>query len=148
MMNIKIYDSYKTKKRIALANQLTESPRSEIFYDFSLLQGKDDIEPDAMEAIKKDLMKHHTAGASWIDQPIPFMVSPDEYTNYYCSIETAYTRVFKKNGERMMIIINVTSMKIEKWERKSIYDRDYSFAERFEYKSEYAPGEYPDMEIA
>ena len=147
-MNIKTYDCYKTKKRIALGNKLTESPRSDIFYDFSILQDKDDIEPEAIEAIKKDLMKHHTAGASWISQPIPFLVSPDEYTNYYCNIETAFTRVFKSNGDRMMIIINVTSVKIEKWERKSIYDRDFSFTAGYEYKSEYTPGEYPDVEVA
>ena len=49
----------------------------------------------------------------------------DNYTNFIGKVKTAYRRVFKANGKRMMVIVEVTKIEIEKQKRHSIYDRYY-----------------------
>ena len=144
----KKYDVYKTKKKIVSENKLTASPREDIFYDFSIFDDIKELDAEIIDAIKKELMKYHAVGAGWINQPIPFLVSQDPFTNYYCNLETAFTKVFKSNGNRMMIIVNVAAAKINKWERQSIYDRNYSHVKEYRYLSDYTDGQYPDIEIA
>ncbi len=143
----KEYELFKTKRKIVKVNNLTESPRADIFYDFSVLDGMT-IDNDILSRIKNQLMEYHTAGASWVDQPLPFAVKDGEYVNYICDIATGFTRVFKATGERLMVIVTVASANIEKWNRKSIYDRCYDFDMAYKTNSTFSKGGYPDVEVA
>ena len=147
-MNIKKYDVYKTKKKTVSENSLVASPRDDIFYDFSVFENINCIDESILLSIKKELMFHHTAGACWINQPLPFTVKDGELTSYHCDIKSAFTRVFRSNGNRMMIIVTITAVHIKKWQRESYYDRYYTEKESYDFESEYLTGEYPDIEVA
>lgn len=147
-MNTKKYEVFKTKKKMVAANKLTASPRDDIFFDFSALDDFKDIDDTTLDRIKNELMYHHTAGASWISQPIPFSVVDGKFTSFQCGFNTAYTKVYTKSYKRMMIIITVTSAHVEKWERESTYDRNYSLSNIYDVKSDFSSGEYPDIEVA
>lgn len=146
-MNTKIYEVFKTKKKIVKVNNLTASPSEEIFYDFSVMNKMNGIDDTILTKIKMQLMTYHTAGASWLMQPLPFGVSDSVFTNYNCEFKTAYTKIFTKSYKRMMIIITVTSVHIEKWQRETVYNRSYELKNSFDAKNNYSSGEYPDIEI-
>ena len=143
----KEYTIFKTKKKTVKVNNLTESPRADVFYDFSILDELK-INNDILSKIKTQLMEYHTAGASWVNQPLPFSIQNGEFQSYACDIATGFTKVFKATGERLMVIVTVTSASIEKWHRQSIYDRYYEHEQTYKIDSDFSKGEYPDVEVA
>lgn len=120
---VKDYIMAKTKASIAKRNRLTaaESKYTSgdgIFYDFSLF---DEVAFDDgdREQIEKDLMEHHTI--SWFERPMPTIILPDKFTSFVGQIETVPHRIFRSNGKRICVIIEVTSLKIERQERSDVW---------------------------
>lgn len=145
-MEIKRYDLYQTKKKSIKANNLIESPReSGVCYDFSLLdtiQFKEDYEK---EMLIDDIMRY--TEYCWYDQPLPTIIIWNTFTHYVGQIRTAYRRVFNKQGKRIMVIVEVTKIHIEKQTRPDTYTQ--TMTTQYSYDAEcYRWGNQGDEEVA
>jgi hypothetical protein len=117
------YRLFATKNKTAKENNLTPAKSkyysgSDLFYDFSILDSLN-INPADLDTIKADFMNHHAV--SWYDQPLPLLLTTNNFTVYCGEIRTAAHRVYKSNGKRLMIIIEITAAKIEKQCRRDIW---------------------------
>ena len=124
-MAVKEYKLFATKAKIARENNLTEAKShyysgNDLYYDFALFE-KLEVPSDVKELIKTELMEHHAV--SWFDQPLPVFVEVDRFTRYYGNIRTATHRVYKANGKRVCVIIEVTAIDFQKLERKAVWSK-------------------------
>lgn len=126
---IKHYEVYRALPKMVRANNLTKAESryitssDNIYYDFSLLDEIKFNEDWEREAIERDLMEHHSI--SWYEQPMPTIILWNDYTEILGQIKTAYRRVYRASGKRMMVIVEVTKLRLEKLKRHSIYDRTF-----------------------
>lgn len=131
---IKQYNLFKTAKKTAKENGLTTAvsrytATDNLYYDFSLLDTIQGLSADDREAIEADTMNHHAV--SWYSQPMPTIILQDNFTHFIGQIQTAPHRIYKKDGRRIMVIIEITGVKIEKQRRTSVYN-EFSTAEIYE----------------
>lgn len=124
-MSVKEYQLAKTRQAMAKRNELVEAKSryyssNDLFYDFSLL---DTIKWDGeiKEIVENDLMEHHAV--SWYQRPMPTIIIYDRFTHFVGQVETAVHRVFKADGKRMMVIIEVTGFHIERQRRSNVYQK-------------------------
>lgn len=126
------YTLYKTAKKTAKENNLIPAVSkyysgTDLFYDFSILDDTG-LQPDEKDAIIAETMNHHAV--SWYEQPLPLLMSTDNFTHYAGQIRTAPHRVYKKDGRRVMVIIEITAAKIEKQCRRDIWS-EYQTTETY-----------------
>ena len=132
-MAVKNYKLFPTKKKLARENNLTPAvsryyDKDDLFYDFALL---DEMvyQEDVKEMLKADLMEHHAV--SWFEQPLPAMVQYDKFTRYDADFRTAPHRVYKADGRRVAVIIEITGVRIRKWTTHDIWS-EYTKADEIE----------------
>ena len=117
----------KTAKATANANNLIQCPyglNTDIYYDFSLL---DTIQFDydyEKEMLEQDIMKYHSC--AWYTQPLPTLIMWNNFTTYHGQVQVNVDRVFKANGKRMMVIVEVCKLKITRDTRPNIYEQYYT----------------------
>ena len=116
------YNLYATKNKTVKENNLTPAKskyyyEDYLFYDFAILDSLN-INPAELEMIKNEIMEHHAV--AWYEQPLPLFLTIDRHYGIYGDIRTAAHRVFKKNGKRQMVIIEITAAHIERQ-----FHRDY-----------------------
>lgn len=121
---VKAYKLAKTKEKIARDNNLTPAQSihytgNDLFYDFSLFD-QIDMPGDEKEAAKRDLMEHHSL--TWFNQPLPTLAMIDRFNHVVGQIKTAPHRVYKNDGSRLMVIIEITGINLQKQERHTIWD--------------------------
>lgn len=145
-MEIKNYDFYPTKKKTIKVNGLVESPREpEICYDFSLLDTINFREDFEREMLEDDIMRY--TENTWFEQPLPTIIIWDKFTHYVGQVRTAYRRVFNKQGRRIMVIVEVTKIHIEKQTRPDTWTQ--RMETKYEYNAEvYRYGDQGDEEVA
>ena len=117
------YSLYKTAKKTAKENNLIPAVSkyyggNDLFYDFSILDNAG-LKEEEKAAIIAETMQHHAV--SWYDQPLPLILKVDNFTYYCGQIKTAPHRVFKADGRRLMVIIEITAAQIEKQTRHDIW---------------------------
>ena len=112
----KEYKLYPTKKKTAKVNNLRESKReADIYYDFSLLDTIIFREDYEREMLENDIIKY--TEVTWFEQPLPTIIIHDNWTHYVGQVRTAWRRVFSRTGKRIMVIVEVTGLHIEKQTR-------------------------------
>lgn len=122
----KQYELARTKGQIAKKNQLTlaqsrYTAQDDLYYDFSLLESIQFKDNDR-EIIEKDLMEHHAV--AWFEQPLPTIVIDGRFREYLGQIKTAPHRVYRSDGKRLCVIIEVVGIEINRRERTNVWD-DY-----------------------
>ena len=147
---IKEYIIKKTAKAFAKANGLRDASEinpyvSDVYYDFSLF---DDIKWDndyERKMLEDDIIRHNST--SWYEQPLPNLIMYNNFVSYHGQVKTNITRVFKQNGKRMMVIIEVCKMVLTRDVRHSVYEQYYKTEK--EYKAENNSTQRPfDLEVA
>ena len=143
---IREYTIKKTLPATVKANHLRASDRDDIYYDVSLLEGISGLSEREKELIITDLIEHHSI--TWYNQPLPICILDGQFASFHGQIDTAYTKVYRSSGKRMMVIITVTAAEVVKSERSSVYQAYYQETHRYNTKSPFHKGEYPDVEVA
>lgn len=124
---LKEYVLKKTAKATANANNLIQCPygmNDYVYYDFSLL---DTIQFDydyEREMLEQDIMKHHSV--SWFIQPLPTLIMWNNFTSYHGQVQTNVDRVFKSDGKRIMVIVEVCKLHITRDTRPNVYEQYYT----------------------
>lgn len=139
------YKLFPTAKKTAKENGLVYSDRDSIYYNFEVLDNLNALTNAEKEMLKVDCMKYHAV--SWYDQPLPVIVSENDFKTWHGQFKTCYNRVFKSTGKRVMVIVTVTDIHLETWERDSRYDRYYHKTNEWNAHSHYTQG-FADLEIA
>ncbi len=126
----KEYKLAKTKGKFAKLNNLTPAESkyysgNDLYYDFSLLDNIKFIDDDR-EIITKDFMEHHAV--AWFEQPLPTIYPYGKWIDYTGQIRTAPHRVYKADGKRMCVVIEITGIKIERRTRKDVWS-EYDIVE-------------------
>lgn len=126
------YRLFKTAGKTARENNLIIAKSryyggNDLYYDFALFDNLDICEAEK-DAIKADLMEHHAI--TWYEQPMPTICQLDRFTGYYGQIATAPHRVYKQDGKRTMIIIEVTAICLEKQSRHDVWS-DYKIVQKY-----------------
>ena len=144
----KDYKIFPSKKKIVNENNLKESiVESDIYFDFSLLDEINFVEEYERDIIEKDIMK--AVGVCWYNQPMPNIIIYNEFVHYIGQTKTAFTRVYNKNYKRIMVIVEVTDISIERQQRKSVYDNKLETKYKYNAKiKENRVGEQKDIELA
>ena len=138
------YNLYKTAKKTAKVNGLTAAVSKYhtgdyLYYDLSLLDSLG-LDPADLEALKADIMNYHAV--SWYDQPLPTMCALDRFSGLYGQIKTAAHRVYRADGRRIMVIVEIIAAHIEKQSRRDVWS-EYKMQEVYEGKvSGYIDGDY------
>lgn len=149
-MMFKEYKLYPTKAKTVRENNLTSSAHTrygseDVYYDFSLF---DEIKFDhdyEREMLENDIMTHHAV--AWYEQPLPTLIMWNDFISYHGQVKVNVDRVFKANGKRMMVIVEVCKAHITRDVRHSVYDRYYE-TER-EYEADNHHNQRPmDLEVA
>ena len=145
-MERKEYKLYATAKKTAKENNLVSSKREpNVYYDFSLLDQIKFYEDYEREMLENDIIKY--TEITWFEQPLPTIILYDNFTHYTGQVRTAWRRVFNRQGKRIMIIVEVTKLHIEKQTRTSIYEQ--TMKTQYEYDAEvYRYGNQGDEEVA
>lgn len=117
------YNLFKTAKKTAKENNLIEAVSryydgNNLFYDFSLFEELK-MSDDEKQAIISDTMEHHAI--SWYSQPLPTICNLDRFTGFYGQITTAAHRVYKSDGRRIMVIIEIIAVNLEKQSRRDVW---------------------------
>lgn len=110
----KEYDLRKTAVSTAKVNTLTESRNNPgVYYDLSLLEQANIPEDDKL-TIKMDF--DNSVGCSWFEQPMPTLCKLDTYGKRWILGQTTTNvyRIFRKNGKRQMVIVELRKFKFEK----------------------------------
>ena len=139
------YKLYPTAKKTAKENGLVYSERDDVYYNFAILDNIMTIANEQKELLKADCMKYHAV--TWYDQPLPVIVPENDYKSWHGQFKTCYNRVFKANGKRLMVIVTVTDIHLETWERDSRYERYYHKTDQWDVHSHYRQG-FADLEVA
>lgn len=142
----KDYKLYSSKPKTIRENNLVPAKREDgVYYDFSILDSIQFNEPWEREMIENDIIKF--TEFTWYDQPLPTIIIYSQRVHYVGQVRTAYTRVFRNNGKRMMVIVEVTKIHIE----RQRYNDYHSLPEtEYEYNAEtgYRFGAQGDREVA
>ena len=117
------YNLYKTAKKTAKENNLTAAVSKYhagdyLYYDLSLLDSLG-LDPADLDALKADVMNYHAV--SWYDQPLPTLCALDRFSGLYGQIKTAAHRVYRADGKRIMVIVEIIAAHIEKQSRKDVW---------------------------
>ena len=118
----KQYDLRKTAASTAKANNLMESRKNPgVYYDLSLLE-QANIPEDDKQAIIRDF--DNSVGVSWFSQPMPTMIQLDKYAMKWIIGQTATNiyRIYRKDGRRQMVIVELRKCKFEKGYHKTYHD--------------------------
>lgn len=145
-MERKEYKLFKTKKKIAKENNLVPAKKDpDIFYDFSLLDTINFKEDYEREMLQNDII--HYTEISWYSEPMPTIIIYDNFTCYVGQIRTAYRRIYNKSGKRIMVIVELTKVHIEKQTRPDVWTQ--IMKTEYEYNAEvYRHGDQGDVEVA
>ncbi len=121
----KEYNLFPTAKKTAKANNLTECTgyrSGEVFYDFSLFDKVESLDEEDRRLLENDLMEHHSI--SWYDKPMPTIIIANDFVHLVGQVDTAYQKIYNRQGKRIMIIVEVTRLHIEKKVRKHLYEQE------------------------
>ena len=142
----KEYALYSSKPKTVKVNNLVPAKReSGVYFDFSILDNIKFNEPWEREMIEEDIIKFNEC--CWYSQPMPTIIIHSALVHYTGQVRTAYTRVFRKNGNRMMVIVEVTKIHIERQRYKDHYslpETEYAY----DAESGYRFGDQGDEEVA
>lgn len=119
---MKKYITKKTKKAMATVNNLYYSNHNDLYYDLDLFESIG-LDQDIKQTIINDMIKHNCF--AWYEQPLPGGIIYNDYINYYYDIKTVTHRVWKVDGRRQMVIIEIVAVNIKEYSRQSIYDQEY-----------------------
>ena len=145
-MERKQYKLYATAKKTAKVNNLVSSKReANVYYDFSLLDKIDFHEDYEREMLENDIIKY--TEITWFEQPLPTIIIYDDFTHYTGQVRTSWRRVFNRQGKRIMVIVEITKLHIEKQTRTSVYE--HTMKTQYEYNAEVNRyGDQGDEEVA
>ena len=141
----KEYKLYATAKKTAKVNNLVPSKREpNVYYDFSLLDSINFYEDYEREMLENDIITY--TEATWFEQPMPTIILYDNFTHYVGQVRTAYRRVFNRQGKRIMVIVEVTKIHIEKQTRPDLWTQ--TMTTQYSYDAEiYRYGDQGDEEV-
>lgn len=130
------YNLFKTAKKTAKENNLTLAVSKYhtgdyLYYDLSLLDSLG-LDPTDLETLKADIMNYHAV--SWYDQPLPTICALNRFSGLCGQIKTAAHRVYRADGKRIMVIVEIIAAHIEKQSRRDIWS-DYKIEATYEGKT-------------
>lgn len=142
----KEYKLYSSKpKTIKVNNLVPAKTEKDVYFDFAILDNIQFREPWEREMLENDIIRY--TETMWFEQPLPTIIIYSQWIHYVGQVRTAYTRVFRNNGKRMMVIIEITKLHIERQRYRDYHSMPET---EYEYNAEtgYRFGDQGDEEVA
>ena len=61
---------------------------------------------------------------SWFEQPLPVCTFVNNFVHYGGQIRVAQHKIYREDGRRICVIIEVTKIHLERLSRTSVYERE------------------------
>ena len=143
---VREYQLFKTAKKTARVNGLMDTEHGDVYYDISILDEFKAIPSEIRERIAKDIIRYNVC--SWFEQPIPIATQESQFAWWHTWCNTSIQRVFKSDGRRIIVIISVNKIHIEKWARHSVWEKYNQKEEEYDADTHYVCGDMRDIEVA